>query len=84
MHQVIYPESPPFSVKTERLHRRVEADSVPELEAVGECLLGGVDAHTDAVQLVDFNAFRERLAREALGPERRMVQARLLRTACQR
>jgi hypothetical protein len=59
MHKLPYIEMGCFLVGFQRLNRNVQADLVPELEAVRDRLRGAIDTYGDAIQLVHIDPFRE-------------------------
>ena len=51
-HEVFHLDALAFAVEANRLHRRIEADFIAELEAVGKRLLRAVDTHDYAVEFM--------------------------------
>lgn len=74
----------PFKIKLERLTRRVHADLIAVLEAVGNRLLGTVDSYRCAVEPMYSEAKGERPFGEPEYSDRRVIEPRRFRSARQR
>ena len=55
-HDVFHLDMFAFAVEANRHHCRIKANSIAELEAVGECLLRAVDMRDYAVEFMLFHA----------------------------
>lgn len=63
-----------FPVELQRLQNHVHYDLVAELEAIGDRLLGIVDADGDTIDVMTRDAGFERRIRESMREDRRMVE----------
>ena len=84
LHGVFHLEALSFAVEANRLHRRIKANFIAELEAVGKRLLRAVDTCDYAVEFMGFHALCIGITGKPIGLDRWVVQAGFLRTSRQR
>ena len=84
MHKLPYTEIGCLLAGLQRLNCNVQADLIPELEAVCDRLRGAIDMYRDAIQLVHIDPFRKGTSGELKNAHRRPLNAWLLGAPFQR
>jgi hypothetical protein len=73
-----------LTVKTDRFSYGIKAALISEFETVGENLFRAINTDHDTVEFMNIHTCREGFTCEAIGPDRRIIQAGLFSAPLQR